>query len=78
MNTIRVSFLVATDLLAIAMLVALLAGCVSTPQQYRNGDFVSHVAAVESPERVANASTAEAPRVLATQSSVSKSQPARS
>jgi len=46
MNVFRVSFLIATDVLVIAMLVALLAGCVSTPQQNRNrnGDFVSHMA----------------------------------
>ena len=46
MNAFRISFLVATDVLVIAMLVALLAGCVSTPQQYhnRNGDFISNMA----------------------------------
>jgi hypothetical protein len=45
MNALRVSFLLATDILVIAMLVSLLAGCVSTPQQRdRNGDFVSHIA----------------------------------
>ena len=46
MNALRVSFLIATDILVIAMLVSLLAGCVSTPQQFRdrNGDFVSHMA----------------------------------
>ena len=46
MNAFRVSFLIATDVLVIAMLVSLLAGCVTTPQQYRNrnGDFVSNMA----------------------------------
>jgi starvation-inducible outer membrane lipoprotein len=46
MNAIRVSFLIATDIFVIAMLVSLLAGCVSTPQQLRNpnGDFISHMA----------------------------------
>ena len=49
MNVFRVSFLIATDMLVIAMLVALLAGCVSTPQQYRNrnGDFVSNMASAD-------------------------------
>lgn len=46
MNALRVSFLVATDIAVVAMLVSLLlAGCVATPSQYRNGDFVSHMAA---------------------------------
>ena len=46
MNVFRVSFLIATDVLVIAMLISLLAGCVSTPQQYRNrnGDFISNMA----------------------------------
>jgi hypothetical protein len=46
MNAFRISFLIATDILVIAMLVSLLAGCVSIPQQNRdrNGDFVSHMA----------------------------------
>ena len=54
MNSLRVSFLVATDVLVIAMLVALLTGCATTaPQlQYRNGDFVSHMAAAETDARV--------------------------
>ena len=48
MNTFRIPFLVATDLLVLAMLIALLSGCATAPQlQYRNGDFVSHMAAVE-------------------------------
>jgi hypothetical protein len=78
MNPFRISFLVATDVAMIAMLAALLTGCVSvsTPQQYRNGDFVSHMAAAESKAHVAAAGTAEAPRVLVTQSSRSVQQAA--
>ncbi len=52
MNALRVSFLVATDVAVVAMLVSLLlAGCVTTPSQYRNGDFVSHMASAESVSR---------------------------
>jgi starvation-inducible outer membrane lipoprotein len=47
MNVLRVSSLLATDFLLIAMLAFLLAGCVTTPQQYRNGDFVSHMASAD-------------------------------
>ena len=49
MNALRISFLVATDVAMIALFVSLLAGCVTTPSApYRNGDFVSHMASVES------------------------------
>jgi hypothetical protein len=47
MNAVRVSFLIATDIFVIAILVSLLAGCVTTPQRYRNGDFVSNMASTE-------------------------------
>jgi hypothetical protein len=47
MNALRVSFLVVIDALMIAFLVSLLAGCVTMPSQYRNGDFVSHIAVRE-------------------------------
>jgi len=54
MNALRMSFLVAADVAVIAFFVALLAGCVTTPPApYRNGDFVSHMASVESVESVA-------------------------
>lgn len=55
MNAFRVSFLVATDIFVIAMLVSLLAGCVSAPQQnrYRNGDFVSNMASADTKARPA-------------------------
>ena len=47
MNGLRMSFLVATDVAVIALLVSLLTGCVTTPSgPYRNGDFVSHMASV--------------------------------
>ncbi len=65
MNAFRVSFLVATDLLVIAMLVSLLAGCVSTPQQnrYRNGDFVSNMASSDvNAQPVALRASATAPK----------------
>lgn len=52
MNALRMSFLVAADVAVIAFFVALLAGCVTTPSApYRNGDFVSHMASVESVAR---------------------------
>ncbi len=44
MNVLRISFLLATDALMIGLLVSLMAGCVTTPSNFRNGDFVSHVA----------------------------------
>lgn len=44
MNVLRVSFLLATDALMIVLLVSLMAGCVTTPSKYRNGDFISNVA----------------------------------
>lgn len=42
----RVTFLVIIDAFAVAMLVVLLSGCVTTPAKYRDrtGDFVSNVA----------------------------------
>jgi hypothetical protein len=52
MNALRISFLVATDVAMIALFVSLLAGCVTTPSApSRNGDFVSHMASVESVAR---------------------------
>jgi uncharacterized lipoprotein YajG len=69
MNTFRIPFLVATDLLVLAMLIALLSGCATAPQlQYRNGDFVSHMAAVEADARVAVAHNDDAQRAPAAQS----------
>ena len=69
MNTFRIPFLVATDLLVLAMLIALLSGCATAPQlQYRNGDFVSHMAAVETDARVAVAHNDDAHRAPAAQS----------
>ena len=49
MNILRVSSLLATDILLVAMLAFLLAGCVTTPQQqqYRNGDFTSNMASAD-------------------------------
>jgi starvation-inducible outer membrane lipoprotein len=47
MNVLRISSLLATDILLVAMLAFLLAGCVTTPQQNRNGDFVSHMASAD-------------------------------
>ena len=47
MNTLRVSSLLATDFLLIAMLVLLLAGCANMPQQNRKGDFVSNMASAD-------------------------------
>jgi len=51
MNVARISFLIATDVLVIAMLVSLLAGCVATPDRNRNGDFVSHMASADADAR---------------------------
>src|SRR6187397_1816481 len=78
MNSIRVSFLLMTG-----MFVAVLTGCVSTPQQqYRNGDFVSHMAAAESTAAentvdVATLNSGEAPRVVVTQNSGRIAPPSR-
>ena len=47
MNVLRISSLLATDFLLIAMLVLLLAGCVNMPQQNRKGDFVSNMASAD-------------------------------
>jgi len=44
MKAVRVLFRIATDVLVIAMLLSALGGCVGTPERYRNGDFVSHMA----------------------------------
>jgi len=70
MNALRMSFLVAADVAVIAFFVALLAGCVTTPSApYRNGDFVSHMASVESVVRDRAAARPVAPptEVAATQ-----------
>jgi hypothetical protein len=45
MNVLRLSFLIAVDVLVVAILLSLLAGCVAATQRGRNGDFVSHIAA---------------------------------
>ena len=75
MNALRVSFLVATDVAVIALFVSLLAGCVTTPPStpsYRNGDFVSHMASVESIAR-----DPAAGRPVAPPTEIAATQPAR-
>jgi len=70
MNALRMSFLVATDVAVIALFVSLLGGCVTTPSgPYRNGDFVSHMASVESVarDRAADRPAAPPTDVAATQ-----------
>jgi hypothetical protein len=47
MKAVRVLFRIATDVLVIAMLLSALGGCVGTPERYRNGDFVSHMASTD-------------------------------
>ena len=63
MNVFRVSFLIVTDILVVAMLVSLLAACVATPQRDRNGDFVSHMASAQvETQPTAPAASSSAPR----------------
>ena len=51
MNAFRISFMVVADALMIAFLVSLLSACVTTPLQYRKGDFVSNMASTETVSR---------------------------
>ena len=61
----RVSFLIIANAFLLAMLVMVLAGCTSTPNRYRHGDFIMNIGsaapvvapAPDAPSNVAVATT---------------------
>jgi hypothetical protein len=60
----RTAFILIADVFVVAFLIMLLAGCVATPtrNQFRNGDFDSHMASSKEAEGTADVVQMHGPR----------------
>ena len=43
----RITFLIVTDVILVAMLVMMLGGCTTPPSRYRHGDYIMNIGSAE-------------------------------